>query len=419
MVSKTIALTVTRPKMKAEDARRLSVYVVRGSTIVASAPADGDGKFRIALPRHEAALESRYALEVLVAPSGMKKAVEHLPGVQRVRLNRQDVLKAEGDVAVSVKDISLSKESSEIWWRWCYEYCVSGTVVGPDGCPVPGADVTVYNVGFGFPGYTKTAEATVTADENGFFTACFTWCTCPICLLCWPCWPILWECYPWLCELDILHRIETLERNPIGPIGPGPVESLQNATALGRPEAKELIRGQGFAAVRKAGVVHAPDANRTALIKRKLSNPAIRSIFPYWWWCCNLPDILFSATQGPRVIVDENPGTDTRWCLANNSNVTLVANDLAISHCPGDPPPDEGFAWTRVGNITVDKIHQGYADGAPGSDTSDLAFGGTLDIYGGFAGGSGVSYYQVDAGQWTGEPARRGGAPGARAPLTR
>ncbi len=412
MLTKTIAITGTLPKLKAEDARRLAVYVVRGSEILASGPSDENGAFRVPLSRYQAARESRYGLEILAGPRGMKKNVEHLPGLQRIRLNRAEVLSAERELAVSTKAITLADETLAIWWRWCYQYCVTGTVVGSDGCPVPDANVTVYNVGFAGSGYSKTAETTVTADANGFFTACFTWCSCPVCLLCWPCWPIWWDCFPWWWELDILHVIETLEKLP--PKGPGPVERPQNAATLIRPEAHRLIRGEGFTAARKADSVLTPDANRTALIKRKLSNAAIREIFPYWWWCCSNPNILFSATQGANLVVDEDPATETRWCLPNNSSVTLLANNLAVTHCPGDPPPDEGFAWTRVGNITVDTIHQGYADGTPGSDTSDLAFAGTLDIFGGFAGSSGVSYYQVDAAQWAGDPARGASRAGTR-----
>jgi hypothetical protein len=94
----------------------------------------------------------------------------------------------------------------------------------------------------------------------------------------------------------------------------------------------------------------------------------------------------------------------------------LVANAEAVTACGPNPKPQSGFAWTRVGNITVDKIHGGYADGAPGTDTSDLPFAGSLDIYGEFAVGA-ASYYQVDAGQWIGNPSRGGIAPGSSAPI--
>jgi len=161
----------------------------------------------------------------------------------------------------------------------------------------------------------------------------------------------------------------------------------------------------------------APDSARTAIIQRKLSNPAIRAIFP-WWWCCDDPNILFKVTQGPNIIVDENPATDTRWCFEDGQNVTLIANQSAITVCPGDGKPVHGFVWTRVGNITVNHIHGGYADGTAGTDTSDMALAGNLDIFGEFAPTSGVAYYQVNAGQWSGDPSRGGVAPGSSSPIS-
>lgn len=416
MQSKSIALTGALSKLKGEDASRLSAYAVSGSTILASANLDEDGKFKVSLPRQAAAAESQFALNVVIGPQGMTKTLEHVPNLVRIPVDRAQILKSERDFAVSTKGVTISDENLGIWWRWCYPYCVSGQLVGKDGCPVPGAEVTVYNVGFDWGGFSKTPEATVTTDQYGNFTACFTWCRCPICLCLWPCWPIWWDCWPWWWEWDILHVIESIEQNPIK--GSGPVEGLQNAAVVMRPESHMLIRGQGFSNFRKADAIMGPDENRTAVIKRKLSNPIIRELFPWWWWCCDNPNIVFSATQGMNVILDENPATDTRWCLPDGSSVVLVANDLAISYCGGDQPPENGFAWTRVGNITVDKIHEGYADGFLGSDTSDLAFGGALDIFGGFAPSSQVLYYQVDAGLWTGDPARGGTPPLTSNPLT-
>src|SRR5262249_31613627 len=154
-----------------------------------------------------------------------------------------EIAKAEKDVSIT-KELKISEEAIGLILRWCREYCVSGTIVGQNGCPVPGAQVTVYSVGFTGSGYSKVPRATVSADMNGNFTACFTWCTSLF--PCWPCWPIWWFCWPWWWEWDLLHIIETLERLPIGPVGPGPVESLTQSMALIRPSGKDLIRGQGF-----------------------------------------------------------------------------------------------------------------------------------------------------------------------------
>ena len=186
---------------------------------------------------------------------------------------------------------------------------------------------------------------------------------------------------------------------------------MQTGSILARPVATDLIRGQGFAGVRKAGVEFKPDPARTALIKNKLANGAIREIFPYWWWCCDDPNIVFEVTQGSTVIVDENPATNTRWCFEDGSTVTLVGNSQTITACVA-PPVEDPFAWTRVGNIPVDPAHisGGYAVGTPGADSSDLAFAGSLDIYGGF-GDPTVAYYQVNAAPWGGDPSRGGTPP--------
>ena len=418
MLTRSVALHGAIPKVKSEDAVRMAAYVVNGSAILASAPVDAGGKFRVSLSRSAAQAESAYALELVVGPAGMEKELDHVPGMPRVRLERAQIAKAEREVAVANKGLAINEELLPIWWRWCYPYCVSGTLVAPDGCPVPGAQVTVYTVGFSGGGYTKVPRATVTTDQYGNFTACFFWCRCLICRCLWPCWPLWWHCWPWWWEWDILHVIEALEKNPNPLPGPGPVEGLANVAILNRPDGSDLIRGQGFQTLRRATEEFAPDEARTALIARKLSNPAIRMIFPWWWWCCENPNLVFSATQGVNVVLNENPATQTRWCEPDNSTVTLLANSLAIPHCSGDPLPDNGFAWTRVGNITVDKIHEGYADGFMGSDTADLAFAGNLDIYGGFAPTSNVKYYQVEAGQWSGDAARGGIAPGSSTPLS-
>ena len=416
MPSRMIGLSGSLPRIKREDASRLGVYIMRGTKVLAHGNVREDGSFRLGLSREAIGAPSRYALEAVVGPAGMAAHLEGVPQLQRVRLDRAQLEKTEREYRIGTEKIALTETVLKAWWLFCRWYCVNGTVVGQNGCPVPGAQVTVYTVGFGVYGFTKTARATVNADANGSFTACFAWCSCFLCWPCWPCWPLWWLCWPWWWEWDLLHVIEAIERIP--PVGPGPVEGLQSGLALMRPVAKDLVRGQGFSSTRRLEAKFGPDPARTALVQRKLSNARIRAIFPWWWWCCDDPNIVFGVTQGPNTIVDENPATDTRWCLPDGSSVTLVGNQQAISVCPPDPTPETGFAWTRVGLITVDTIHDGYADGVAGTDTSDLAFAGTLDIYGEFAGGSGVSYYQVDAGQWTGNPARGGTTPGSSAPIS-
>ena len=90
---------------------------------------------------------------------------------------------------------------------------------------------------------------------------------------------------------------------------------------LKRPTGPDLMTGQGF--VRESTVLQ-PDAARTALIVSKFANPVIRERFPWMWWCCDNPNLVFSAQQNGYTIVDENPATSTRWCFAMWQSVTLV-----------------------------------------------------------------------------------------------
>ncbi|HVM80202.1 MAG TPA: carboxypeptidase-like regulatory domain-containing protein [Stellaceae bacterium] len=409
-----VLVTGKLPKISAEYLRCIWIYLVRGPEVLAEVKPAEDGSFSFPIAREMIAAKAAGGLELLVGPGGARDHLARVPNLARLALDRAQLDKAERILKVPAEKLQIGEEVLRLWLLWCRWYCVSGVVVGPDGCPVPGADVTVYTVGFNFWGFTKTPRATVVADQSGRFTACFCWCTCPYCFPCWPCWPLWWHCWPWWWELDMLHVIETLERASADP--QRAFAGLQTGIALVRPEGRQLVRGQGFAAMRAQSAEFRPDPARTALIRRKLSDARLRAIFPWWWWCCDDPNIVFSATQGGNVIVDENPATDTRWCLPNGSSVTLVANAEAVTACGGDPKPETGFAWTRVGNITVDKIHGGYADGSAGTDSSDLAFAGSLDIYGEFAVGA-ASYYQVNAGQWAGDPSRGGTAPGSSAPI--
>jgi|SRR5271165_1243428 len=408
MPSATIKFTGKLAGINPEYLRCIYIYLVRGPEVFAQTSVQQDGSFSLAVSREVAVAAGSQSLSAVVGPAGTGKHLAHLPNVHRFPIKQANLEKAEAEYRIPTEGLVLSEEVLKLWWTWCRWYCVSGNIVA-GGCPVPGAQVTVKSVGFDLWGFTETPEVTVNADPNGHFTACFCWCTCAFCFPCWPCWPVWWECWPWWWEFDILHTIEALERIQLQPNRS--FSGLQTGSVLSRPAGTDLIRGQGFAAARKAGVEFKPNAARTALIKNKLASAAIREIFPYWWWCCDDPNIIFEVTQGTTVIVDENPATDTRWCFPDGGTVTLVGNSQAVGACPGNPI-DVPFAWTLVGCTPTDVAHisGGYAVGSPGTDASDLAFAGTLDIQGGF-GDATVAYYQVNAALWSGDPSRSGTPP--------
>jgi hypothetical protein len=414
MASTSITILGEVTNVAAPDAQRLAAFVLRCNKVLTSVAIGADGTFRLPLARAAITAKSAYGLTLAVAPATAGGHLEHLPNVPKVAMKRQDLERAEKEYHVA--PISISADVLKLWWTWCRWYCVSGTVVGPDGCAVPGAEVTAYTVTYTGSGYSKVARATVTTGSNGAFTACFEWCSCIFCFPCWPCWPEWFFCWPWWWELDMLHVIEELEKLPA--TGSGLVETLTNKATLLRPDAAALVRGQGFG-LNQANF--APDANRTSLIKNKLANPQIRELFPWWWWCCDDPNIVFTVVENGTVILDENPAISTRWCLADGSNVILVGNSQSVTLCSPKCPPESGFVWTNVGVIDVNDISQGYASVptwiAANADYQDLAFAGSLDLFGEFAPGSNVSFYQVLAGQWTGDPARGGTPPGPGTPL--
>jgi hypothetical protein len=412
----SLVIRGTLPKLKPEDAERLAVYLVQGDEVIARTPVAADGKFQVAVNR-AAVARRRPRVEAVVGPAAMGRHLDNSRQLQRVALDPAAL--EHDEVVVPTEKVNLGDEVLRLWWIWCRTYSVTGTVVGPgpDHCPVPYAQVTASSVQHApGGGFSVTPQDTVLADASGNFTITFEWCTS-----CWgwPCWPIWWLCWPWWWEWDILHVLDRLEvRQPIGPVGPGPIELQRVGLAsraiglpLKQPASADLMIGQGFAEARRSTERLVPDQVRTAQIQRKLTDPAIRAIFPWWWWCCPNPNLIFTVRQGANVIVNEDPATQTRWCLPDGSSVTLAGNELSIRACPGDPRPAEGFVWTRVGNTLVDTIVDGYAQGNPASDASDMAFAGELDIFGGFAAGSGVAYYQVNAAQWSGNPARGGTQP--------
>lgn len=405
------------PALKAKNLNRLSIFLTRGNTILGESPVSAKGTFQLhVVPQ----LASESGVFAVLGPKGMDSQVlashTNLP---RIALSSAKTLE-NGGVSVDFSSFKITDELIDPWWIWCREYTVSGTLETAGGCPI-GAQVTVYNVTSTVSGLVETSIVTVPTDSNGNFTASFNWCS----RLCWwPCWPLWWHCWPWWWELDILAVIENLElRLQVQTPGTGIVE-FSGVAPLRQPNAADLMTGVGFAASR-AGAALKPDSARTALIASKLNNPIIREIFPWWWWCCENPNIVFGASQGTTIILDEDPNTSTRWCFASGQTVSLTGNSQSLGACPIQTSGDCAFAWTAVGGepptaVLVENISMGYADGSPGSACSNLAFADSLDLNGLFSGDC-VAFYQVLAGQWggsNGNPARGGTPPVTYQPLS-
>ena len=394
-----------------ENRRRLSAFLVRGGTVFAEAPVNRHGVFRFHLASDLARAKDVFAV---LGPKGMDtRALAGRTDLPRVALSAAHT---QDGGAVTV-EFPIDDELIDPWWIWCRDYTISGTLDTVGGCPI-GATVTIYNVTTGLGGLTRSPLASVTTDANGNFTATFNWCS----QLCWwPCWPVWWDCWPWWWELDILALLENVERQVQARSPATAIARFANVAPLRQPLGPDLMTGVGFAGARAAAPLQ-PDSARTALIASKFANPAIREIFPWWWWCCENPNIVFSATQGATTILDEDPNFSTRWCFDSGQTVLLTGNSQSIGACPLPPPGENcAFAWTSVGadpgGVAVGSISMGYAEGSGGA-CSNLAFAGTLNLNGVFA-GTCAAFYQVLAGQWGGDrdPARAGTAPAAAQPL--
>jgi len=401
--------------LSSRNRNRVSVFLVQGNKIVSEAPVSAQGTFQFHVAPH---LASEPGVFVVLGPKGLdSQSLASHADLPRMALSSAARHEHRG-ISVDFASLKISDELIDPWWIWCREYTVSGTLETAAGCPV-GAQVTVYNVTSGVSGLVETPIVTVPTDVNGNFTATFNWCA----RLCWwPCWPIWWQCWPWWWELDILAVIDNLEGRLEGQFAGASNLQFSSVAPLRQPGGADLMTGVGFAGSRASAVLK-PDSARTALIASKFADPRIRAIFPWWWWCCDNPNIVFSATQGPNTILDEDPNTSTRWCFPSGQTVSLTGNSQSYGACPVTTGGDCGFAWTSVGGeppdwVLVDNISMGYANG-PGSACSNLAFAGSLNLNGVFSGDC-VAFYQVLAGQWggNGNPARGGSAPVSSQPVT-
>jgi hypothetical protein len=397
--------------VSSKNLKRLSVFLTQGNTILSEAPVSAGGGFHLYVAPH---LASESGVFAVLGPKGLDSAsLASHADLPRIALSSATTVKHSG-LSVDFAAHNISNESIDSWWTWCREYTVSGTLETAAGCPI-GAEVTVYNVTTGVSGLVETPIVTVTTDANGDFTATFNWCSSRLCL--WPCWPIWWRCWPWWWELDILAVIESLERRIQAQTRGTTMAAVSNVAPLKQPSAADLMTGVGFASSRPGAELQ-PDSARTALIASKFAIPAIREIFPWQWWCCENPNIVFSASQGTTTILSEDANTSTRWCFASGQTVALTGNGQSLGACPVQTGGDCGFAWSSVGSTLVSDISMGYANGGPGA-CSNLAFAGSLNLRGNFSGDC-AAFYQVLAGQWggNGNPARGGTPPLASQPLS-
>src|SRR5579859_1839 len=157
MASDVIKFVGELEKVKPEYFRCIWIYLLRGSEVLASSAINENGRFALSLSREAAGAGT---LQTVLGPAGMDQHLSHLPGLKPARVPAKDLGKAK-EIRIPPASLGITESTLELWWRWCEWYCVSGYVVGQNGCPVPGAVVTVSSVGFDIWGFTTTPEVTV------------------------------------------------------------------------------------------------------------------------------------------------------------------------------------------------------------------------------------------------------------------
>jgi len=319
------------------------------------------------------------------------------------------------------------------WWgNWCRTFTITGTVICPDGKPVPGAQVCAFDVDWFWIWQSKQQIGCAVTDANGFFQISFTWC-CGW----WPWW--WWYLRTW--EIDLKLADEIYRNLPpelkVKPIPfPDPVPDLRAIEAL-IPPSRMPAKLQPAAPARKRFNVgrDLEDKDNLTALKESTSDfltraEALRPTFaalvpqipkiPIWPWYpwypwrdCN-PDVIFQVTQfcdGEfKVIVDQDY-SQTQWDIPTSYNVTLLANGDA---CCGEDTPcgDPCLSITHVcelhrsatdqtsGSPTAGLAYPGYA--APGNETNaDRPFAGNIYVQGlPECMGEDVDYYAVDYAQY-------------------
>jgi hypothetical protein len=315
-------------------------------------------------------------------------------------------------LAFELEPIAIEATRYKLWLLWCRRYRIRGRVVCRNWhwnghhfvlCddPVPGATVEINDVDCLWWFCRRDLITTATTAPDGTFEAEFWWC-------CGPWRP--WYPLPWDLDLDLLERIRRLveEVRPVLPIPipdppPDPLQLRQFVDTLGT-----ALQLAGPARPMVAARETAPLAETEIARRLPADDLVARRVWPWWPRRDCSPDVTFRVTQECRgetqVIYEETTG-QTRWDIATELNVTLLANEKAccIPVCE-DPPCGDCLKWGQVGCLPVqyiggnDPLAPVSAEllglGYPGSH--DIAFARTLAIDGVFGDTSDVDYYEIE-----------------------
>lgn len=322
---------------------------------------------------------------VVVGPE--KADDESLARLRTVSANLPPRLFAKSERA-TLAAITIPRQYWPWWGEWCRNFTITGTVLCPNGRPVPGAKVCAFDVDWFFFWQSKQQIGCTVTDANGFFQIDFTWC-CGW----WPWW--WWYLRTWQVDLKLAGEIyrslpPELRVKPI-PL-PDPVPDLRIIEAL-IPQSRMPANLRPASPVQTRAFIDKDAEGGLQSLKDQTSDfftraeslrstlaelvPASRiRMWPWYPWYpwndCN-PDVLFQVTQPCdgefKVIVDQDY-SQTQWDIPTSYNVTLIANNEAC--CSEDTPCGEPcLSITHVCEIDRSSIDQ-----TSGSVTAGFAYPG-------------------------------------------
>jgi hypothetical protein len=393
--------------------QRVRVAVNDGSGVKSQIVAVEQGKAEIKLD-----VDPKQALSIAVGPESASD--EDIFHMQTLTATVSPNQWAEG------KPFTLSPLIlTPIWWRlwltWCREFVINGRLMCADGSPVPGAEVTAYDVDFfwWWSSISQVGPAAVT-DASGHFTIKFRWCC-----YWWPWW--WWRLRHWRLDPILIERIQpVLKLNPnFRAPAMVPTPSLDFGSLNPQPLPPRPTKLAASLAVQREIDPSNMPVLRDRLLKELPQVPELERlrIWPWWpwtpWFDC-APDIIFRATQlcggQLKVVLDENI-FQTRWDIPTQLSVNLTANQEACCLPQTQPPPpgdcalitgvcgDPGVPLTSIGGNAGTGGPVGYAD--PGG--RDRPFSESIYVSGQFGSGAQADYYEIEytpnaAGAWAPVP---------------
>jgi hypothetical protein len=352
------------------------------------------------------------SLQILVGPA--TASAYDLVKLQTISVNVPGRQSA-GKPKLSIDPVVISPFYWWWWIEWCRSFVIRGRVLCADGSPVGGATVYAYDIDWWF-WWTSTEQlGYATTDANGAFEIDFTWC-CGW----WPWW--WWRDRVWQIDPELITRVSaTLEQDPrieLGHVTTQPSLSVFSELLGPTAPAGGPLSPSGAEQLEQLRATIAPKLPASA----ELSALRVWPWWPWWPWRDCGVDLIFKVSQSCKkagtVLLRE--GIDqVRFDIAQTTEVTLVANDLA---CCAPPPRPEGqcidiaklcsASIEQVGGnpgalpLPVGRMYpQGVAPGTPSAD-GDRAFGGTVEIFNAND-VIGVDYYQIqyyDGADWVGLP---------------